>query len=61
MKASIEIIKLWKVIGEIGTIAEKTGDKKLSVLYQKLSSALDYAEESKLIEYENDINEEENL
>lgn len=52
MKTNLEIQKLWKVIGEIGHAAKASEDQRLAKLYQKLSYALDYAEESGLIEYE---------
>lgn len=51
MKTTAEIQKLWELIGEIGCIAENTDDGRLWKLYEKLSHALDYAEESGLIEY----------
>lgn len=51
MKTTYEIQKLWEVIGEIGHAAEASEDQRLAKLYQKLSYALDYAEESGLIVY----------
>jgi len=51
MKTTEEIQKLWELIGEIGHAAETSKDQRLSKLYEKLSYALDYAEESGLIEY----------
>lgn len=52
MKTIYEIQKLWEIVGEIGHIAEASEDNRLVRLYQKLSYALDYAEDAGLIEYD---------
>jgi hypothetical protein len=52
MKTIYEIQKLWEIVGEIGHVAEASEDDRLVRLYQKLSYALDYAEDSGLIVYE---------
>ena len=51
MKTTEEIQRLWGVIGEIGHAAVTSEDERLEKLYEILSEALDYAEESGLIVY----------
>ena len=59
MKTIYEIQKLWEIVGEIGHVAEASEDNRLVRLYQKLSYALDYAEDSGLIEYTGDNENEQ--
>ena len=49
VKYSKHMLKLWKLAGEIGTLAEE--DERYLKVYYKLAQALDVAEEGKLIEY----------
>ena len=49
IKYSKHMLKLWKLAGEIGTLGET--DARYREVYERLSEALDAAEDTKLIEY----------
>lgn len=49
IKYEKHMLKLWKLAGEIGTLAES--DDRYYQVYRDLSDALDSAEASKLIVY----------
>lgn len=50
IKYSKHMLKLWQLAGEIGTLGET--DPRYATVYIKLSEALDNAELSGLIKYE---------
>ena len=49
IKYSKHMLKLWNLAGEIGTLGET--DARYREVYERLSEALDAAEDTKLIEY----------
>jgi hypothetical protein len=50
VKYAPKIEALWELAGEIGTLGEK--DARYEEVYRKLSDALDAAEDTGLIKYE---------
>lgn len=52
VKYGTKMENLFKLTGEIGTLAET--DARYEEVYQKLSDALDAAEDTGLIKYEDD-------
>ena len=47
---------LWELAGEIGTLAEcNSGDMRYRAVYEKLSEALDVAEQHGLIRYPQEL------